>query len=126
MPLMLGQKKYSPPFMLTKSANSNRRRADCGLPYSTGQRCGDACPAVERADVLVYDVLATTESDGGKRLVEGLRDLYPSIPVVLTASGMEFDWVETEGPHGVVPLVGAPTAERLDAAIREALRAPGE
>ena len=87
---------------------------------------GDACPAVERADVLVYDVLATTESDGGKRLVEGLRDLYPSIPVVLTASGMEFDWVETEGPHGVVPLVGAPTAERLDAAIREALRAPGE
>jgi hypothetical protein len=34
---------------------------------------------------------------------------------------MELDWVETEGPHKVVPLVGAPTAERLDTAIREAL-----
>ena len=82
---------------------------------------GEPCLAVERADVLVYDVLSTTESGGSQRLVEGLRDLYPDIPVVLTASGIELDWVETEGPHGVVPLVGLPTAVRLDAAIREAL-----
>jgi hypothetical protein len=34
---------------------------------------------------------------------------------------MELDWVETEGAHRVVPLVGPATAERLDAAIREAL-----
>jgi hypothetical protein len=34
---------------------------------------------------------------------------------------MELDWVETEGVHRVVPLVGAITAERLDAAIKEAL-----
>jgi hypothetical protein len=87
---------------------------------------GEECLAVQRADVLVYDVLSTTESDGGKRLVEGLRDLYPRIPVVLTAPGMEFDWVETEGPHGVVPLVGVPTAERLDAAIKKALSAVGD
>lgn len=86
---------------------------------------GEPCAAVERADVLVYDVWSTTESDGGKRLIEGLRDRYPSIPIVLTAPGMELDWVETEGPHRVVPLVGIPTADRLDVAIREALRHSG-
>lgn len=89
--------------------------------YSCPVMRGEPCLAVERADVLVYDVWSTTESDGGRRLIEGLRDLYPSIPVVLTAPGMELEWVETEGPHRVVPLVGIPTADRLDAAIREAL-----
>lgn len=86
---------------------------------------GDPCLAVERADVLVYDVLSTSESGGTRGLVEGLRDLYPDIPVVLTALGMELDWVEEEGPHGVVPLVGAPTAARLDAAIQAALSTVG-
>jgi hypothetical protein len=47
--------------------------------------------------------------------------MHPEIPIVLTAPGMELDWVETEGVHKVVPLVGPPTAERLDAAIKEAL-----
>lgn len=82
---------------------------------------GERCDAVEGADVLIYDVWATKESDSGRRLIEGLRDLYPEIPIVVTAPGMLLDWVETEGPHGVTPLVGVPTAERLDAAVREAL-----
>ena len=82
---------------------------------------GERCPDVERADVLVYDVWSTTEAGGSRALIEHLRDLYPEVPVVLTAPGMELDWVETEGPHKVVPLVGMPTAEALDAAIREAL-----
>jgi DNA-binding NtrC family response regulator len=86
-------------------------------PVLRGERCADA----ERADVLVYDVWATTESDGGRRLIEGLRDQNPEIPIVLTAPGMLLDWVETEGPHKVTPLVGVPTRVRLDAAIREAL-----
>ena len=55
--------------------------------------------------------------------VEGLRELYPDKPVVLTASGIELDWVETEGPHRVVPLVGIPTGDRLVEAID---RATGE
>ncbi len=96
------------------------------LAYSCPVMRGEQCLAVERADVLVYDVLSTSESGGSQALVAGLRDLYPDIPVVLTASGIELDWVETEGPHRVVPLVGAPTAVRLDAAIREALGAPAE
>lgn len=90
---------------------------------------GEPCFAAEGADVLVYDVWATTESDGGRHLIEGLRELYPDVPVVLTAPGMLLNWVETEGPHKVTPLVGVPTADRLDAAIREALgrksEAPG-
>ena len=82
---------------------------------------GETCPAVGRADVVVYDVWSTGESDGGRHLIEGLRELHPDVPVVLTAPGMELDWVETEGVHRVVPLVGVPTAEKLAVAIEEAL-----
>jgi len=87
---------------------------------------GEPCPAVERADVLVYDVWATADSDGGRRLIEELRELYPDVPVVLTAPGMMLNWVETEGAHKVTPLTGVPTSARLDAAIREALGEAGE
>ena len=83
---------------------------------------GEECPAVERADVLVYDVWSTKTSDGGQALVEGLRDLHPGVPVVLTAPGIELDWVETEGVHNVTPVVGVPTGERLDQAIQQALQ----
>ena len=84
---------------------------------------GRTCAAADRADVLVYDVWATGDSDGGRKLIEGLREIYPDIPVVLTAPGMELDWVETSGPHRVVPLVGAPTTARLTEAIQRALAA---
>ncbi len=82
---------------------------------------GEHCPDVHEADVLVYDVWSTTESGSGRTLIEGLREMHPEIPIVLTAQGMELDWVETEGIHKVIPLVGVPTAERLDEAIKEAL-----
>jgi len=82
---------------------------------------GEHCPQVHEADVLLSDVWSTTESGGGKALIEGLREMHPEIPIILTAPGMELDWVETEGVHKVIPLVGVPTAERLDAAIKEAL-----
>jgi hypothetical protein len=82
---------------------------------------GEHCPWVHEADVLLYDVWSTSESLSGKALIEGLREMHPEIPIVLTASGMELDWVEVEGVHKVVPLVGVPTAERLDAAIKEAM-----
>jgi hypothetical protein len=96
---------------------------ECSGP--SGSACpvlrGEHCPYVHDADVLVYDVWSTTESAGGRTLIEGLREMHPEIPIVLTAPGMELDWVETEGIHRVVPLVGVPTAERLDAAIKAAL-----
>ena len=89
--------------------------------YSCPVLRGEPCPAVESADVLVYDVWATTESQSSRRLIEGLRDLYPETPVVATVPGMLLDWMETEGPHKVTPLVGVPSGDRLDEAIREAL-----
>jgi DNA-binding NtrC family response regulator len=97
----------------------------CSGPASYGCPVmrGEVCEAVQRADVLVYDVWSTTETDGSRRLVEGLREVHPDVPLVLTAPGMELDWVETSGIHGVVPLVGVPTAERLAAAINEAVAA---
>jgi hypothetical protein len=115
--------------MADQEADSLRRLGylveQCSGPgsYSCPILRGEPCAAVGAADVLVYDVWATTESDGGRRLVEGLRDLHPDIPLVLTAPGMELDWVATEGPHRVVPLVGVPTGTRLAAAIDEAMAA---
>ena len=82
---------------------------------------GETCAAAERADVLLYDVWSTGESDGGRSLVAGLRELHPDTPVVLTAPGMELDWVETEGAHKVIPLVGAPTTQRLVDAVEAAV-----
>jgi hypothetical protein len=111
-----------------QEADSLRRRGflveQCSGPQTHGCPIlrGEPCPAVERADVLVYDVWSTGESDGGRHLIEGLRELHPEVPVVLTAPGVELDWVETEGPHRVVPLVGAPSAARLAEAIDQATR----
>lgn len=92
-----------------------------------GGRCpvlaGRPCSIAERADVLVYDAWATGEPDGARRLIEGLRELHPEVPVVLIAPGMEPDWVELAGRHRVTPLVGPPTTERLVEAIETALAA---
>ena len=82
---------------------------------------GRPCPAVEQADVLVYDVWASGDTNTERDLIELLREQHPRIPIVLTAPGMEFDWVETSGLHGVTPLVGPASGERLGQAIGEAL-----
>jgi DNA-binding response OmpR family regulator len=82
---------------------------------------GLPCPPVEAADVLVYDVWSTGDSDSGRQLIEQLREQHPEIPIVLTAPGMELDWVETSGVHAVIPLVGLPTGPRLRHAVEEAL-----
>ena len=82
---------------------------------------GRPCTLAEEADVLVYDAWVTGEPDGAQRLIEGLRDIHPNVPVVLTASGIEPDWIETIGAHRVTPLVGTPTGPRLAAAIEDAI-----
>jgi hypothetical protein len=89
--------------------------ANC--PVIAGHPCGIA----EQADVLVYDAWATGEPDGAQRLIEGLRDLHPGVPIVLTASGIEPSWIETTGMHSVTPLVGRPGGDRLVAAIEQAI-----
>jgi DNA-binding NtrC family response regulator len=114
-----------------QEADSLRRHGyeveQCSGPgtFSCPVMRGDPCPAAHRADVLVYDVWASGEAGGAQRLIEGLRELHPEIPVVLTAPGIELDWVETAGRHRVVPLVGVPTGERLRDAIEEALAPQG-
>ena len=82
---------------------------------------GEDCPDVASADVLVYDVYSTNDPDSGHMLFDNLMRMYPDTPIVITSLGMEVDW-EPSGEHGkIVPLVGAPTAAKLDAAIKEAL-----
>ena len=79
----------------------------------------DSDPASK--DVLVYDAYVTGEPEGAQALIEGMRDMHPEVPIVLVASGMEPAWMETVGRHGVTPLVGRPTGERLAEAIESAL-----
>jgi hypothetical protein len=84
---------------------------------------GLECDLATDADVLVYDAFVTGEPDGAQALIEGMREMHPDVPIVLVASGMEPSWMETAGFHGVTPLVGQPTGERLAVAIEEALAA---
>lgn len=86
---------------------------------------GLPCDLAVDADVLVYDAFVTGEPEGAQSLIEGMRDMHPEVPIVLVASGMEPAWIETAGVHGVTPLVGNPTGERLAAAIEEALASQG-
>jgi len=83
------------------------------------------CPLVDRADVLIYDAWVAGSSDGGRQLIADLRETYVDLPVVLTSVDRSLDWIETEGPHRVTPLVGEPTPEELRAAVETALADQG-
>jgi hypothetical protein len=98
---------------------------DCSGP--TRNRCpvlaGHPCDLAERADVLVYDVWASGDTDGSRTLIENIRDIHPDTPVVLTSPGLGLSWEEGSGPHRVTMLSGQPTGARLHEAIQEALGA---
>jgi DNA-binding NtrC family response regulator len=82
---------------------------------------GRTCDLAANADVLVYDAWVTGEPDGAQRLIEGMRELHPDIPIVLCATAIEPDWIELAGRHRVTPFVGAPTGARLAEAIERAI-----
>jgi DNA-binding NtrC family response regulator len=82
---------------------------------------GRPCDLAEDADVLVYDVWASGDSDGSKVLIENIREIHPDTPVVLTSPGVALSWEETSGRHGVTTLIGQPTGARLHAAIQDAI-----
>ena len=98
---------------------------ECGGP--TRNRCpvlaGRPCDLAERADVLVYDVWASGDSEGAKTLIENIRELHPDTPVVLTSQGLELEWEQESGTHSVTSLQGQPTGARLHEAIQGALGA---
>jgi hypothetical protein len=116
--------------MADQQTDSLRRRGyevvQCLGP--AGGRCpilvGRPCELADHAQVLVYDAFATGEPDGAQRLIEGLREIHPDIPVVLCATGMEPEWIDTAGIHQVTPLVGDATGARLADAIERALLVP--
>jgi len=104
------------------------RRAGYEVDQCAGPIGGDPCPVmrgescwqVDQADALVYDVWASR--DGRCALIEDLRDLYPDKPIVLTSGGVMLDWVATEGPHQVTPVLGPPNGSPLAAGVESALR----
>jgi hypothetical protein len=110
-----------------QEVDSLRRRGyevqECLGPI--GAKCpvlaGHRCSLADWADVMVYDAWATGEPDGAQDLIEGLRDLHPNVPLVLSAPGIEPDWMEVVGPTGVTPLVGVPSGERLARAVEASL-----
>jgi DNA-binding NtrC family response regulator len=97
---------------------------DCSGP--TKNRCpvlaGHPCDLAERADVLVYDVWASGDTNGSQTLIENIRDIHPDTPVVLTSPGLELSWEQEAGPHAVTTLTGQPTGARLHEAIQESLK----
>lgn len=84
------------------------------------------CELAAWADVLVYDAWATGEPEGAQALIEGLRHLHPDVPVVLSASGMEPEWIATAGSNRITPLVGSPSGQRLADAIEASLLAAAQ
>lgn len=106
------------------------RRAGYEVDQCAGPIGAQSCPVlmglpcwqVDEADVLLYDVWAA--GDGGRELIDDLRNIYPDKPVVLASGGLVLDWVETEGPHGVTPVQGPPDRTTLAAAVEAALRMP--
>jgi DNA-binding response OmpR family regulator len=86
---------------------------------------GQPCYAVDHTDVMVYDVWASGDTDSEKELIQRLREVHPQIPIVLTAPGVEFDWVETDGTHGVVAIEGALSSAILRQAVVKALESVG-
>jgi hypothetical protein len=82
---------------------------------------GHPCDLAERADVLVYDVWASGDSEGARTLIENIRELHPDTPVVLTSPGLDLSWEEGSGPHSVTMVRGQPTGARLHEAIQAAL-----
>jgi DNA-binding NtrC family response regulator len=94
---------------------------ECSGPnyWSCPILAGRECPAIEDADVLVYD--AFSASSDSERLIEQIREIHPGVPLVVVDQGMPVNWIETEGEHGVTPLIGAPTGERLAQAVEDAL-----
>lgn len=98
---------------------------ECGGPVRNACPVlhGRTCALADEADVLVYDVWASGDAEGAKRLVENLRDIHPDTPLVLTSPGLALSWEETAGPHAVTELLGQPTGARLHEAIQTALGA---
>lgn len=112
-----------------EEVDSLRRRGyevrECLGPI--GAQCpilsGHGCELAGWADVMVYDAWATGEPEGAQALIAGLRTQHPEVPIVLSATGIEPDWIEVSGPQGITPLVGAPVGARLAAAIEDSLAA---
>jgi hypothetical protein len=83
---------------------------------------GRPCDLADRVDVLVYDAWASGDAEGARALIEGLRDLHPATPVVVTSPGLGLSWEEERGAHRVTMVQGQVTGARLHDAIQLALQ----
>ena len=82
---------------------------------------GGSCDMAARSDVLVYDAWASGDQDGSAELIEGLRRVHPTVPIVLTYPGIGFSGDDVDPGHGVVAMFGQPSGANLDAAIKRAI-----
>lgn len=82
---------------------------------------GGICAMAARSDVLVYDAWASGDTDGSAELIDGLRRVYPDVPIVLTYPGIALDDNEDRPAEGVVTMTGQPTGANLHLAIQRAM-----
>lgn len=85
---------------------------------------GLPCPLADRADILVYDAWVVGGGAEARRLVAEVRETYPDLPIVLTSVDA-VAWVDTDGPHRVLPLGAQPTDDELRSAVAVALSDQG-
>jgi DNA-binding NtrC family response regulator len=115
------------PDMADQEADSLRRYGydpvECSGPnfWACPILAGQPCPAIDDVDVLLYDVYSA--SSDSQRLIEQIREIHPGAPLVVSGLGMDVEWLETQGIHGVTPVIGPATGERLAGAIELAISA---
>jgi hypothetical protein len=86
---------------------------------------GLPCPLADRADVLVYDAWVVGGGAAARSLVAEVRETYPDLPIVMTSVDSALAWIDTEGPHRVLPMPGHPSPEELRTAVETALSDQG-
>jgi hypothetical protein len=86
---------------------------------------GLPCPLADRADVLVYDAWVVGGGAAARSLVAEVRETYPDLPIVMTSVDTALAYIDTEGPHRVLPMPGHPSADELRTAVETALADQG-
>lgn len=91
---------------------------DC--PVLTDQ----ACPLLDHADALVYDVALGTPQDM-RYLVGHLREDYVDLPLILIGADGSAPWTELTGTRRVWPVPADSTLAELTGVVEEALAEQG-
>ena len=104
------------------------RMSECEVAHCTGPRPGMPCPVLRGAPCQVIagsDVLVASlglDTDLGRRILNGVRELHPEVPVVVLAWRADLTR-HAEDLEGCRPVLFPWTYRKLCAAVHEAASA---